>query len=170
MSEGFLVLMSIAKGLGLIACAFLYTIGGGVDNWKGNWKWCRVVSPFLASVVIFVTCGFNWWVLLYGPLLWAALTVSYGDNSNIRLFWGWALNKSRFTLEVKIVTRMTCGFVWGLPAWILVFFGGDPLVCMFYHMFLVWISMAEELFNLPAIPEQFMRGMAILWMPIFMIY
>lgn len=170
MTEGYLLIISFLKSSGVTLCALLYAAGGGVNNWPGNWKWCRVVYPFLGALVLTLTAGFNWWILVYGPLLWGALTVSYGDESHLRTWWAKVLGAHKYDLKVKVMTRITCGFVWSLPAWFLVVLGANPIFCMVYQLTLMIISGSEEFYDNQAIPTQFIRGIAILWLPMFMLF
>jgi hypothetical protein len=73
-------LLFVVRGLGLLAFATLYAIGGSGDFWGGSLSVRRWLAPAILAL-----CGFgvtfDWRMLAAYPLMGAALTLPYGADT-----------------------------------------------------------------------------------------
>ena len=98
----------------IVICAEMWRKGG-----DGQSLYRNPLVPAIIAVSKFIMLEYNWWALLYIPLLWGAIQAfSYGLDAPIhnfyeRVFHCGSKGNAPF---VEMSTRATCGFLWSLPA------------------------------------------------------
>ena len=118
----------------MIGCAILWRKGG-----DGQSLYRNPGVPVAIGLAKFILLGFNWWALLYIPLLWGAIQAfSYGLDAPIHNFWekvfhGGSQGNMPF---VEICTRATCGLLWSTPAILFAILTGHWIPFVIYSIFL----------------------------------
>ena len=107
----------------ILICAELWRRGG-----DGQSLFRNPLVPIILSLGKFYLTGYNWWVLLYIPLMWGAIQAfSYGLSSPIHKLVVWIFKRGEDgnNQVVEIVTRAICGLLWSLPASVFALFEGS---------------------------------------------
>jgi len=104
-------------------------------------KWARAfVMPTLIALLKVYLLGWNWWAILYAPVLWGLMSLfSYGLSAPPHKFWVWVFGGKGSTgdyLPVECLTRATCGLFWAQAAIVFAILSGGWGYYIIYTVFL----------------------------------
>ena len=122
----------------ILICAELWRRGG-----DGQSLFRNPLVPIILSLGKFYLTGYNWWVLLYIPLMWGAIQAfSYGLSSPIHKLVVWIFKRGEDgnNQVVEIVTRAICGLLWSLPASVFALFEGSWVKFAIYAVLLTILN------------------------------
>ena len=122
----------------ILICAELWRRGG-----DGQSLFRNPLVPIILSLGKFYLTGYNWWVLLYIPLMWGAIQAfSYGLSSPIHKLVVWIFKRGEDgnNQVVEIVTRAICGLLWSLPASVFALFEGSWIKFAIYSVLLTILN------------------------------
>ena len=94
----------------IIMSSILWRLGGmGVKAFR------KFGVPVIISISKLMLTGMDWWILVYGVVLWGMLSLfSYGLSAPPHKFWVWVFKRggNGECWYVELITRLTCGLFW----------------------------------------------------------
>ena len=123
----------------MIACGWLWRLGGSGHNWCRKW-----IAPTVVSTTTFIVSG-SWWSFLFIPMGWAMIQwISYGENSPIQNLWEYIIQdgSTDHSYTVEFLTRLTCAVCWCIPSIIFVYLCGGYMALFVPFFILRCFAMA----------------------------